>query len=91
MEGRIREARDKNVEVLRLLDVEVERVRRETRQLEEQRERGDALVSRLAVEASIQAELRVQAQRAIARTAIETARAELAESRLAETKVLHPR
>jgi hypothetical protein len=91
VEGRIREARDKNVEVLRLLDVEVERVRRETRQLEEQRERGDALVSRLAVEASIQAELRVQAQRAIARTAIETARAELAESRLAETKVLHPR
>ena len=87
VEGRIREARDHAVEVRRELEIEMERVRRETVGAEQQEDRGDALVSRLALEAQIQAELLVQTKRAKERTAQETARAELAESRLRETKV----
>ena len=84
------------MEVRRELAIATEKQRRMRRAAEEQEERGDALVARLALEADIQAELRQQTKRAKERTAVETARAEVAERRLTETKVVacccfHPR
>jgi hypothetical protein len=86
VEGRIREARDKTAEVHRETDIELERLRRQTKAAQDQEDRCAALRSRLALESSIQAELELQTRRAKARTAIETAKAELAEKRLADTK-----
>jgi hypothetical protein len=74
-------------QVLRTMDVETERTRRTARSAQDQETRGDALVSRLALEAEMQRDLRVRIKRALDRAQQDTAKAVIAEAKLADTKV----
>lgn len=89
MEGRIRQARDRLVEVNRATELQAEVTRQTASAALVQEQRGDALVARLAVEAEMQAELRARVKFARDRAAQDSAKAEVKEGILAHTKVCH--
>jgi hypothetical protein len=88
VEGHIREARDRLVEVTRALAIQEEMTRRTAAAAQAEEVRGDAIISRLALEAEIQAELRGRIKYARDRAAKDSVKAEEKEGILAHTKVL---